>query len=597
MLAFLLSLATLVAAAGTVLTDDPPARLIYRRGRKAWRIDGRLLPFVSGGDGSAGATDTIPDLDSLVTLDDLRIERGRVLDSIRDLIETAAGRPEGERAMTEDELRDHDELIARADKIDEKIAVEMRHEETIRRSADYDRRRRFAPSFSVNVTEAPAHSNHNLDELLFATASEVPAGSISRSSGIFTPSAYRVTNPVDAPVVRRADDTIGHAPRIDEFLVDHQRNIRRFQGLVAEMAIFGLMLDRQAKSLDHGFQVARSHPIYADRWTSILRAMDVDTSAEGGAWVPTGIGATIHEKVRAIGRVRPLFATVQLPTNPWKWPLEGADPTVYRVAEPTADNESKPSASTPGTIAATFDAEIFGARMLFSKTIEADSIVAIMPFAQNKLAVAFASAEENCIINGDTDGSHMDADIGASTTSAVTAWDGLRKKGLAQTSKSGADAMLSSTLLRQTRAEMGKWGLDPASLAYIVGVTSYHRLLADTNLVTVDKFGPSAVILNGQVGAVDGIPVIVSEHVRQDVNASGVQDGITTDRTFALVVNRGEWAIGEREALSVEVDDSIYRETYQRVMVGFMREDFQHIGDAATNDDTAILYNLDLDAD
>ena len=43
---------------------------------------------------------------------------------------------------------------------------------------------------------------------------------------------------------------------------------------------------------------------------------------------------------------------------------------------------------------------------------------------------------------------------------------------------------------------------------------------------------------------------------------------------------------------SVEVDDSIYRETFQRVMVAFMREDFQHIGSAATNEDTAIAVNV-----
>jgi hypothetical protein len=50
--------------------------------------------------------------------------------------------------------------------------------------------------------------------------------------------------------------------------------------------------------------------------------------------------------------------------------------------------------------------------------------------------------------------------------------------------------------------------------------------------------------------------------------------------------------MGQRMALDVEVDDSIYREAFQRVIVGFMREDFQHIGTAATNEDTAIAYNV-----
>jgi hypothetical protein len=139
---------------------------------------------------------------------------------------------------------------------------------------------------------------------------------------------------------------------------------------------------------------------------------------------------------------------------------------------------------------------------------------------------------------------------------------------------------------------MGKWGANPADLAFIIGVSNLHSLLADTNLLTVDKMGPNAVILNGQIGSVFGVPVIVSEHVREDLNASGINDGITATKTYMLCVNRNEWALGQRTALDVETDDSIYRESYQRVAVAFMREDFQSLASAATNEDTAIAYNV-----
>ena len=59
--------------------------------------------------------------------------------------------------------------------------------------------------------------------------------------------------------------------------------------------------------------------------------MDTDTSNEGVDWIPTGIGASLHERVRASGKVAGLFQRINLPTNPWKWPLEGADATAYRV--------------------------------------------------------------------------------------------------------------------------------------------------------------------------------------------------------------------------------------------------------------------------
>ena len=40
-----------------------------------------------------------------------------------------------------------------------------------------------------------------------------------------------------------------------------------------------------------------------------------DTAAEGLEWIPTGIGSTLHEKVRAAGKVAPLFARIDIPTN------------------------------------------------------------------------------------------------------------------------------------------------------------------------------------------------------------------------------------------------------------------------------------------
>lgn len=525
---------------------------------------------------------------STPTLTDLRDERARLLDEIDDIINTAR---EAERSTFEDDERSrHDAAVARVDELDEAIrSAEVAAGDIERMQSAEARRARYA---SVNVNpggSAPAHASRSLDELLWATNETVAAGSFGKT-GQFNQHAS-ATNPVEQVAVRSQNDDIVLAPRLTEFLPEHRQAVRSFQKTVADMAIFGLLVDKSAHSSSEGFEAARSSKQFKGQWEQICRALDVDTSAEGGTWVPTGIGASLHEKVRAAGRVAALFSRIDLPTNPWKWPIEGADATAYRVGEPTGDTETKVSASTPGTVAATFDAEIFGARTLFSRSLEADSALAILPYANMKLVRAFVDAEEKAILDGDSDGTHQDADVQAiGATDVRTAWDGLRKRALANTSQ--ATTATTSANLALIRASMGKWGVNPADLAFIVGVSAYHDLITDSNLLTVDKMGPQATILNGQVGSVYGIPVIVSEHVRENLNASGVQDGITTTKTYNLCVNRQEWAMGQRMALDVEVDDSIYRETYQRVLVGFMREDFQNIGDASSNDDTSIGYNV-----
>ena len=522
------------------------------------------------------------------TITDLTDERAKVLDEIDDIINTAK---EASRSLTDEERARHDELVAKVEGdggLDEVIrSAQLDAEDSARFESAEVRRARYA-TVNVNTAASPAHASRSLDELLWATSVDVAAGSFDKT-GTFRQHAS-ARNPVEQVAVRSVDDDIVLAPRIDEVLPQHRALVRSFQNTVADMALFGLLVDRQARSSGHGFEVARSHKLMRPRWEQICRALDVDTAGEGGNWVPTGIGATLHEKVRAAGKIAPLFARIDLPTNPWKWPIEGADATAYRVAEPTTDTATKVTVSTPGTVAATFDAEIFGGRILFSRSVEADSALAILPYTRMKLVRAFVDGEEKAIIDGDTDGTHQDSDVGASTTDMRTAWDGLRKKALAQTVVTATTTTVAN--LGLLRAGMGKWGLNPSDLVFIVGVSALHDLLADANVLTVDKMGPQATILNGQIASVHGVPVVASEWVREDLNASGVHDGITATKTFNLCVNRQEWAMGQRMALDVEIDDSIYRESYQRVLVAFMREDFQHIGEAATNEDTAISFNV-----
>ena len=525
----------------------------------------------------------MPEATTPQTIADIEAARGQQMTVIDDIIRTAQERPEGERTLTPEERSEHDAAVAEYDRLGQQLDIERAAAADQDRFAAHEARRASQyPVPNINrLSEGDvARAGRSLDEVLWATAETVA-----------TPSG-RAVNSVDQVLVRTEDQTIGLAPRISEFRQDHHSLVRSFQSTVAEMVLFGLVIDGSgAHTSKEGFEVARSHPLMRDRWLSVCRAMDVDTSNEGTDWVPTGIGATLHEKVRAEGKIAPLFARINLPTNPWKWPLEGADATAYRVGEPTGDTESKMTASTPGTAAATFDAEIFGARALTSLSLEADSAIAVMSYIQDKLVQAFVAAEEKAILDGDTDGTHQDTDVHAlGSTDARWAWDGLRKKALAQTTQ--ATTATSVANLLAIRAAMDKWGINPADLVYIVGPSALHKLIADSNMLTVDKMGPQATILNGMVGSVGGVPVVVSEHVRKDLNASGVHDGITETKTYNLCVNRREWVMGQRMALDVKVDDSIYRETFQRVAVAFMREDFQHIGTAAANDDTSIGYNV-----
>jgi hypothetical protein len=69
-------------------------------------------------------------------------------------------------------------------------------------------------------------------------------------------------------------------------------------------------------------------------------------------------------------------------------------------------------------------------------------------------------------------------------------------------------------MLRGNRKKMGKYGVDPNELAHILSINEYIDLLSDTAVFTLEKYGPNATILTGELAKVDNVPVIVSEAVR-----------------------------------------------------------------------------------
>jgi hypothetical protein len=121
---------------------------------------------------------------------------------------------------------------------------------------------------------------------------------------------------------------------------------------------------------------------------------------------------------------------------------------------------------------------------------------------------------------------------------------------------------------------MGRYGVRADQLAHVIAMRSYINLLADANVLTLDKYGPNAPILTGELGKVDGIPIVVSEYVRQDLNASGVHDGVTTNRTLALTVNRRGFLQGQRRGLTVQVLRELYAESDQDAIVASFRRAF-----------------------
>ena len=330
------------------------------------------------------------------------------------------------------------------------------------------------------------------------------------------------------------------------------------------------------------------------KFQTIAKAMST-TDAVGGDWVPGSFSNDLITAMKLQLKVAALHTRINMPTNPYTFPVAGADAVAYLASQATSDTASKLKASTPGTgDGLTFSAKKLAARILASEELTEDSIIPILPYLRDQIVSALATAEETATINGDTAGGHMDSDV-VDADDARKTFDGYRKLAPA-VSKVDLGAAFNVEGVRGIRAKMGKYGVDPSKLAYITSIVGYFKLLdikdaaGNSPIMTLDKYGPNATILTGELAKFDNIPIVVSEHVRQDLNATGVYDGVTTTKTELLTVYRPALVYGDRRQVRVRTKEDF--ETEQIIIVGSQRLDFKALVAGANQPIIGVGYNL-----
>ena len=129
---------------------------------------------------------------------------------------------------------------------------------------------------------------------------------------------------------------------------------------------------------------------------------------------------------------------------------------------------------------------------------------------------------DDVLVNGDTTTiNNINADGATISTSDagkaqwLIGFDGLLHLPLIDNTAQAINhnAAVSDDMFNEVRAKLGKNGVRPSELAYIMDVNTYVRSLSVANFRTLDKLGSEATLLRGQLGAVEGIPVIVSEQM------------------------------------------------------------------------------------
>ena len=123
-------------------------------------------------------------------------------------------------------------------------------------------------------------------------------------------------------------------------------------------------------------------------------------------------------------------------------------------------------------------------------------------------------------------------------------------------------------------------------------VNTFIRTQSVSQFRTMDKLGPNATLLTGMLGAIEGIPVIVSEQMKlADTDGKVTAAGNGTNTGRLLLFNRTQWAQGFRRELTIDVDrDTQKRQTV--VTVSFRHALTERSGDRSSATHTALQYGI-----
>ena len=216
---------------------------------------------------------------------------------------------------------------------------------------------------------------------------------------------------------------------------------------------------------------------------------------------------------------------------------------------------------------------ILNAYRLISSTfmdneVDEQVLINLMPMLIEGVARAHGRAVENAILNGNSSAPAGLADFAAEHVGG-------------RRDISDGDLVTATNLLNM-RKEMGKYGLQPADVTYIVSSASYYDLLSDSAFQTLDEVGSDlAVRVTGTIGAVFGSPVVVSEEFPADNTAGNAAAYAVYTRNYVIPRLRG---------VTVEQDYEVMNQ--RRVIVATQSLGFEEIVAGASADQPSVVMKF-----
>lgn len=295
-----------------------------------------------------------------------------------------------------------------------------------------------------------------------------------------------------------------------------------------------------------------------------LRAMDTtDTSSLIGAQYVS----TVWDAAMQGAKVAPLIQSFTMTDKTGYIPVFGAPPIPLLYSESTQDDSADYAVQDVNFQRVTVTASKFGLHQKWSGEMEEESIIPFLAAVRKRQTDAIAFYTDDVIVNGDTTiaatGNINSDDAQLASNNRYTAFDGIRHAALVDntTNVTNAGAALTYThliglrnlCLDTTRFQDWSHPVNPNDFVYLCNPGGEVAISDLDELITVDKYGPNAVVLAGEVARIGRNPLIATMAVpltEADGKVSATASNNTLDQVVAFNVNA--YSIGYLRQMTVE---------------------------------------------
>ena len=273
----------------------------------------------------------------------------------------------------------------------------------------------------------------------------------------------------------------------------------------------------------------------------------------------TLISNTFEEEVRMYTKIAGLFREIPVDsgatvmpivpdTTNAQWATTGLEATTNIVESVTNGGSAASDAFNVGQKVLRAYRLVSGS--FITNDTDEQTVVNMLPMITSALARAHARALEAAILNGNGTITGFTSANGTENGNTGLAENGMGT-GIFDTAVGALDIsegdLFTTAMLVKARGQMGKYGLDPAEVAYIVNTSTYYELLQDADFAKANEVTPElAARVQGIVGEVYGSPVVASDLI--------TRSGSGPVGTAALAVNVNNYVIPRLRGVNIETD-------------------------------------------